>query len=148
MRAPRSGSISSWRPARLPLHGLNPWVPEQLRQRKWLSGAFRTGNIRNGNPGIRSGMPVDPIGVAVLLIGTLLWAIGAVYSKRVSLPESSTLVAGMTLLCGGGALLFVSLLSGEELSFLSVSPRSVFSMLYLIVFGSIIALTAYFWLLK
>ncbi len=97
---------------------------------------------------ILGGMPVDPVGTAVLLIGTLLWAIGAVYSKHAVLPESSTLVAGMTLLCGGGALLCVSFLSREELSFLSVSSRSVFSVLYLIVFGSIIALTAYFWLLK
>jgi drug/metabolite transporter (DMT)-like permease len=95
-----------------------------------------------------NGLPVDPIGAVVLTLGTLSWAVGSVYSKNAELPKSSILVAGMTQLCGGGALLFVSLLSRETLSLSSISVRSFGSMLYLIVFGSISALTAYIWLLK
>ncbi len=95
-----------------------------------------------------NGLPVDPVGAVVLTIGTISWAVGSVYSKNVDLPKSSTLVAGMTQLCGGGALLFVSLLSRETVSLSSVSVRSLVSMLYLVAFGSISALTAYIWLLK
>jgi len=94
------------------------------------------------------GMPVDPIGAVVLIFGTLSWAVGAVYSKNTGLPKSSTLVAGMTLLTGGGALIFVSFLTKETLSLSSVSPRSLISLIFLVAFGSIITFTAYIWLMR
>lgn len=94
------------------------------------------------------GTPVDQIGAVVLLSGTLCWSIGAVFMKKANLPKSSTLTAGMNLLSGGGSLLILSYLSSETVVLTSVSLRSLVSLLYLIVFGSIVTFTAYIWLIK
>ncbi|UCC39319.1 MAG: EamA family transporter [Candidatus Aminicenantes bacterium] len=95
-----------------------------------------------------SGSPVNPVGAVVLLFGTLSWSAGSVYSKSANLPKSSMLASGMSLLCGGGGLLLLSLLSRERMDLTSVSFRSLASLLYLAAFGSIIAFSAYFWLLR
>ncbi len=55
------------------------------------------------------------------------------------------------MLCGGLVLLFVSLITGEdvEISFVAeVSNNSWLGLIYLIIFGSLIGFTAYSWLLK
>jgi drug/metabolite transporter (DMT)-like permease len=93
------------------------------------------------------GTTLHPIGAIVLLVGTFSWSIGVVYSKHANLPESSMLAAGMNLITGGGGLLFVSLCR-EKVILTSISLHSVVSLGYLIVFGSIITFTAYFWLLR
>lgn len=94
------------------------------------------------------GQPVPLKGVAVLLIGTILWSSGSIYSKYASLPKSPLLVSGMTMLCGGTTLTLVGLLTGESLASVSPSALSLVSLFYLISFGSIAGFTAYVWLLK
>ncbi len=94
-----------------------------------------------------NGAALDPIGVIVLVVGTFSWSLGVVYSKRANLPENAMLAAGMNLITGGGGLLFASLFQ-EKVIFASISIHSVVSVGYLIVFGSIFAFTAYFWLLR
>lgn len=92
---------------------------------------------------------VDLLGAAALTFGSITWAAGSVYSRRVRLPASPLLGTGMEML-GGGALLFIlSLASGEAATFApgAVSAQSVLALLYLIVFGSLIGFTAYIWLL-
>lgn len=94
------------------------------------------------------GKTMNPKGVIVLLVGTISWSIGAVYSKKANLPKNSMLAAGMCLLAGGGGLLFASFFSRETVIPTSISLHSLVSMMYLIVFGSIFTFTAYFWLLR
>lgn len=94
------------------------------------------------------GQPVSLAGVAVLLVGTISWSSGSVYSKYANLPKNPLLVSGMTMLCGGTALVLVGLLSGESLVPASPSVLSLVSFFYLISFGSIAGFTAYVWLLK
>jgi drug/metabolite transporter (DMT)-like permease len=94
------------------------------------------------------GQPVDLAGAAVLIIGTISWCSGSIYSKYANLPKSTLLVSGMTMLCGGTAIVLVGLLTGESHTLSSVSALSLLSLFYLILFGSIIAFTAYIWLLK
>jgi drug/metabolite transporter (DMT)-like permease len=94
------------------------------------------------------GQPVHMAGAAVLLIGTISWSSGSVYSKYANLPKSPILVSGMTMLCGGSALVLVGLLTGESLVSSSPSALSLVSLFYLILFGSIAGFTAYVWLLK
>jgi drug/metabolite transporter (DMT)-like permease len=95
-----------------------------------------------------SGAPVDAIGAGVLLVGTLAWSVGSVYSKGMRLPGSTLLAAGMSLLAGGALLFVASYLTGERVAPGSISLLSGLSLAFLILFGSIIAYAAYLYLLK
>jgi drug/metabolite transporter (DMT)-like permease len=94
------------------------------------------------------GQPVNIAGVSVLLIGTLSWCYGSVYSKYAGLPQNPLLASGMTMICGGALLALTGILTGETNRPFAVSGLSLLSLLYLILFGSIIAFTSYIWLLK
>jgi drug/metabolite transporter (DMT)-like permease len=94
------------------------------------------------------GQSVDTAGAAVLLFGTISWCFGSVYSKYANLPKSPLMASGMTMLCGGTALVLVGLLTGEVNAIASASALSLVSLFYLILFGSITAFTAYIWLLN
>lgn len=89
------------------------------------------------------------VGMLVLLASTLAWAGGSLYSRHLPPLPSPLLGSGMEMLMGGGALLLVSLLTGEwrlvEPS--AITARGALSVLYLIVFGSILGFSAYKWLL-
>ena len=93
---------------------------------------------------------VDLIGASVLLVGSLSWAYGSLYSRtapQASPPLQST---GMQMLAGGIVLLGVGFVTGEarEISFEAISIVSVVSVGYLVIFGSLIAFSSYIWLLK
>jgi drug/metabolite transporter (DMT)-like permease len=100
-------------------------------------------------PGKTSG-GVDPVGAAVLLVATLSWAGGSLYSRHASLPGSPLMAAGMQMI-GGGLLLFIlGSATGEWTGFRAgaVSARSLLALSYLTSFGAIVAFTSYSWLLK
>ena len=98
---------------------------------------------------VAGGSRVDPVGALVLMGGSISWAIGSVYSRRAGLPSSPQLATAMEMLCGGAGLLLVGLVSGELAAFhpSAVTLRSALAVLYLIVFGSLIAFSAFVWLL-
>ena len=85
-----------------------------------------------------------------IILAAMCWATGSIYGLRSPVPKSSILTAGMQMFAGGLVLLFVSLISGEMFKFhiSEVSKNSIFGLIYLIIFGSLIAFTAYSWLLK
>lgn len=88
---------------------------------------------------------------AVVILGSALaWACGALYSRSARLPDSVQLSAGMQLLAGGGGLLLVAIVNGEAgaMAGAEVSLRSAAALAYLIVFGSVLAFSAYVWLLR
>ncbi|HYO15733.1 MAG TPA: drug/metabolite exporter YedA [Thermoanaerobaculia bacterium] len=93
---------------------------------------------------------VDPLGAAVIVLAALSWAWGSLYGQRARLPESPLLTTGMQMLCGGGLLFLASLVAGEPANFdpAAVSLRSALALGYLLVFGSLVAFTAYVWLLR
>ncbi len=91
------------------------------------------------------------IGVFVLIVSTISWSLGMLYSKQSkSLPADSLPRAAMSMLLGSWMLLAAAGLSGEFRGFhwSAVSDKSIFGLLYLIIFGSMIAFTAYMWLLE
>ena len=92
----------------------------------------------------------DPLGVAAILVASLAWAVGSVVSPRLPGPVSPVRSAGLQMLCGGFMQLAAGVAMGEIGGFdaSAISARSVWATLYLIVFGSIIAFTAYLWLLR
>ena len=92
----------------------------------------------------------DLVGMGIVLLGALLFAIGSLYSRRAPLPEDTRISTASEMLAGGLLLLLVSLLVGEpaRLDVAAISTRSIVALAYLTVFGSIIGYTAYLWLLK
>jgi drug/metabolite transporter (DMT)-like permease len=90
-------------------------------------------------------LPVLPC--IVILAGGVAWSFGTVLSGRLPLPASRPLNAGAEMMLGGMVLLGLSLFAGEMHPFPSITPRAAFSLVYLIVFGSLLAYTAYVWLL-
>jgi drug/metabolite transporter (DMT)-like permease len=93
---------------------------------------------------------VDPRGAAVLVIASLAWACGSLYSKHGGMPSSAILGVAMQGFAGGVILLIVALFAGEfrELHLGAISLRSWLALGYLIVFGSGIGFSAYLYILQ
>jgi drug/metabolite transporter (DMT)-like permease len=102
-------------------------------------------------PGELVGGPhIDPVGALAVLIASVSWAAGSLYSRRAPLPAAPLLGTGMEMLVGGTLLLLAGLATGEaaQLHLEALSLRSALALTYLIVFGSIVAFSAYVWLLR
>ena len=99
---------------------------------------------------IIGGTPIDSAGAALLIIGSLSWAVGSLYSIRSRFSSSPLMGSSMQMLAGGAFLYVAASLAGEwsTLSFGGASLRSLMSLAYLIIFGSLVAINAYMWLLK
>ena len=94
---------------------------------------------------------VDPFGVGLLVVASLAWASGSVYSKHAGgLSGSPLLGAAMQSLAGGVSLWIAGILSGEvgSLHLHAISVRSWVALAYLVVFGSMVGFTAYIYILK
>jgi drug/metabolite transporter (DMT)-like permease len=93
---------------------------------------------------------VDPGGAGILVIASLGWAIGSLYSKHGGMPSSPMLSVAMQGLAGGVVLILVGLFTGEfrGLHFAAITMRSWLALGYLIVFGSGIGFTAYIYILQ
>lgn len=96
------------------------------------------------------GGAIHPLGAAVLLFASLSWAIGSVLSRHTSNGNSVFLATAMKMLVAGTLLLGLGVVSGEAASFAvtEVSAASIAALLYLAGFGSVVALSAYVWLLQ
>jgi drug/metabolite transporter (DMT)-like permease len=92
---------------------------------------------------------LNPLWTGVLILASLSWATGSVYSRNASLPKTALLGSGMEMLAGGILLLVASLVSQEWVGFQpsNLSLLSLVSFIYLIVFGSLIGFSSYVWLL-
>lgn len=99
---------------------------------------------------LADGRPMDRIGALILVCGSFCWSLGSVWSRRIALPSSPLLVTGMEMLCGGVLLTLAGLAFGEgaKINLDGITALSVASLIYLIVFGSLVAFSSYVWLLK
>lgn len=111
-----------------------------------LLGAFGVGLLVLPQGG---GDRVDLFGAGVLILAAASWAWGSVRSKSAPLPASPFLATGMEMIAGGVACLVVAALAGEfrDFSPADVSLRAALAWIFLVVFGSLVAFTAYIWLL-
>jgi drug/metabolite transporter (DMT)-like permease len=93
---------------------------------------------------------VNPIGLVILILASLSWSIGSLYSRRAQLPSNALLSTSMEMLAGGGLMLIAGLLlgQGKQIRLDQVSLLSLAALAYLVIFGSLIGFTAYVWLLK
>ena len=122
-----------------------------LRQEKWrlgLAGATVLGFAGVGVlllPGGAQHFPVAPC--LAILCGCMTWSLGTVLSRSMDLPPARPVTAGATMMLGGGLLLILSAAFGEMHPLPHVSLRAALALGYLIVFGSLLAFTAFVWLL-
>jgi drug/metabolite transporter (DMT)-like permease len=89
-------------------------------------------------------------GIGVVLLGSLAWSAGVVVSPKLKLPEDALGRTALPTICGAAMLLVAAGVTGEfhATHWASISFRSILGLGYLISFGSIIAFTAYTWLLQ
>ena len=92
---------------------------------------------------------IDTVGAVALIIASMSWAIASVLSRKLQLPQSKVVSSGTQMLAGGAMLTLGSAALGEFRNFHPemISTRAWFSLVYLIVAGSIIGFTAYVWLI-
>jgi len=97
------------------------------------------------------GQGLSLIGVTSLLMSSMLWALGSIYSGKSFLPQNFLLSAGMVTLVGGSLLLIPSFLIGEFNlipSYSDIDLNLLISYLFLIFIGTIIPFAEFYWLLK
>ncbi|HYK96177.1 MAG TPA: EamA family transporter [Candidatus Dormibacteraeota bacterium] len=93
----------------------------------------------------------DPFGIFILFLAPLGWAHGSIYSQqRAKLPKSPLTASGFQMLAGAAVTGIESVIAGEPAHFdpSAISAESVIAVVYLILFGSMLAYTAYAWLLR
>ncbi|HWH10080.1 MAG TPA: EamA family transporter [Solirubrobacteraceae bacterium] len=90
------------------------------------------------------------VGTLLVLAASISWAAGSVSSTRVRLPADLGLSTALQMIAGGGVMIVAGLTGGEggQLDPSGFSAGSVVAFVYLVVFGSIVAFTAYTWLLR
>jgi len=92
-----------------------------------------------------SSLTASPTGLVLLLIAPVAWAFGSVWSRGRDLP-SPFMTAAAQMVCGGVIIVHVGLATGERFEAMPTLAGTL-SVAYLVVFGSIVAFTAYVWLL-
>lgn len=97
-----------------------------------------------------TGTATDLTGIITLLVASLSWAAGSMYSRSARMPDSPLMSTAAQMLTGGVLLIAFSYVTGDwsKLEVSSISLRSYAAFGYLVAFGSIIGYTAYIWLLK
>ena len=95
------------------------------------------------------GAPIDRLGAVALIIGSISWSVGSMFTRKLPLPASKVMSSGAQMLAGGVLLTLTAGVLGEFRDFHpgAVSFGAWLALLYLIVAGSILAFTAYVWLI-
>lgn len=135
------------------------WLFSRMVSRESRPGARGLAGLILGFAGV--GLLVEPrgelaadaqtlAGTVGLLVAAVSWAAGSLYSRRADLPKDVSLSTGLQMLAGGLSLFVVGTAAGEwaRVDVGGVTTRSFLSLIYLIVFGSIVAFSAYVWLLQ
>lgn len=98
--------------------------------------------LLNFNDGLRG----SQLGAILLLIAPMSWAFGSMWGRQVTQP-SGLMATAFQMLGGGAVLLVVGALMGEQVAPV-ITLESVLALVYLIVFGALVAFSAYTYLLK
>jgi drug/metabolite transporter (DMT)-like permease len=93
--------------------------------------------------------PIERSGAIALVVAALCWSLASVLTRKLRLPEAKVISSGAQMLVGGILLMVVAAMFGEFRGFhlRTVSTGAWLALAYLVVAGSIIAFTAYVWLI-
>lgn len=112
-----------------------------------ILGIVGVGLLMRAEPGAGHGRML--LGCVAVVGSAIAWSCGVIYSRNPALPKDPVARAGMAAITGSALLFVASLVSGEitRSHWHSFSARSIWALLYLVVFGTIVAFTTYTWLL-
>ena len=99
-------------------------------------------------PGWHTMPTTDRLASAAIVIGACAWAAGSIYGRAAPLPADVRLATGLQLVAGSVWLLTASGAAGEWRGLALPTVASIGALVYLVVFGSIVAFTAYVWLMR
>jgi drug/metabolite transporter (DMT)-like permease len=93
---------------------------------------------------------IDPIGLLTVIVATFFWALGTFSSPRLRMPRDPLASTAVQMLAGGALLVLLAIVIGEPARAdpSTFSTASLAAMAYLVVFGSLVAFSAYTWLLQ
>ena len=93
---------------------------------------------------------IDPVGAGACLLASLSWAAASLYSRHATLPARTAVSTAMQMLTGGAWMTLAGMATGElgGVRPATFSTASLAALVYLIVFGSLVAFSAYAWLLR
>jgi drug/metabolite transporter (DMT)-like permease len=113
-------------------------------RREWIGLAI--GFLGVGLLNLEGGVRASPLGAVLLLIAPISWAFGSVWSRRLPLP-SGLMSSATEMLTGGAVLLVLGLALGERVT-AQPTGQSWLALGYLVIFGSLVAFSAYGYLLR
>ncbi|EDV3054542.1 drug/metabolite exporter YedA [Salmonella enterica subsp. enterica] len=116
----------------------------KTRKLEWVGIAIGLAGIILLNSG--GNLSGNPWGAILILIGSMSWAFGSVYGSRIALPVGM-MAGAIEMLAAGVVLLCAAFLSGEKLATLP-GLSGFMAVGYLALFGSIIAINAYMYLIR
>ncbi len=92
----------------------------------------------------------EVISIGVLIVGSVAWVAGSLYSKYKPVTFTGTVNSGWQMLGAGLAYAITGSIRGDwsDFNWHEVSPQSWLAVLYLITMGSLLGYSAYVWLLK
>jgi len=111
-----------------------------------LAGVF----VLVGGPAGAGGGTINIAGALAVVLASFFWALGSLYSTRAKLPASPWIATGSQMLAGGALLALLGGVAGEWTAFEpeKVTASALWAFAYLVTFGSIVAFTAYAYLLR
>ena len=99
-----------------------------------------------GLTGFAGDLPVDAL--LLIVFATLCWSFGSWFQPRLRLPRDPFVVAVYEMAIGGALMLGAGALRGESWDWAGISAGSWVAWGYLVVFGSVVAFSAYVWVLQ
>lgn len=93
---------------------------------------------------------LNPIGVIAILLSSVSWAVGSIYSLQLKMPKSALVSTSIQMLVASVFMLLLASIFGEWSTFnpSNITLSSIYAFMYLVVFGSIIGFTSYAYLIK
>lgn len=131
---------------------INPWGTRRaITPQKFIGvtvGIIGLGMLVWPGSAVSAGVRMDPLAIGLLAIGSIGWAVGTVLAPSLPHPKNKFEGSAMTMLVGGAMILVVAAVRGELAVFRPelVTTRSLLAWGYLVVFGSMIAYSAYVYL--
>ncbi len=115
-----------------------------------LMGTAGIGLLMSPDDLLSSGESLHLPSMLLVVLATMSWSLGSLQSRHVDLPKNIFMTTALETISGGFVLMLLSIAFGEpgRLMAGNVSAISLMATVYLAVFGSLLALTAYSWLLK